>query len=218
MGISRGHFTSEFKIEGIEICDSSSSGIEVNSQVVRGSHLFVANGPVEVNEIKLGVTGTVSMGFELGMVLFAPDRRETLLDREHHHELVCETVGAALSPLARQSLATGLDAVRYDRMTTLSGEETYVHLLREATIGGLPTQASILLKKCGNQRQARLLHVDRSFWLQPLPGCLPVMVDGVPILPHSLVALSPGMEIRFGNEAVRFNRKAQLHLDPQPPG
>ena len=139
-------------------------------------------------------------------------------DLEHDHELVCETVGGTLSRLARNALATGLDAVRYARLTTLSGEETYVQLMREATFGGMPTRDAILLKKCGDKRQARLLHIDRSFWLQPLAGCLPVMVDGVSIPPFSLVALSPGMTIYFGDESVRFDHKAQMHLDPAPTG
>ena len=214
--ISRTHFISELTPEGIEVRDESKSGIEVNNSVVDKRYLVPAAWVGDVNEIKLGVTGMVSKGFQIGMVMFAPDRRESLEDREHRDELVCEVVSGRLSRLTRQALATGVDSVRYDRINNLGGEETYVHVLREAIIGGSPAQASILLKGCGSQVQARLIQMDRSFWLEPLPGCLPVTIDGNRIPPLSLVALSPGMELRFGEESVRFDRKAQWFIDPLP--
>ena len=211
--ISRTHFISELTSEGIEIRDESKSGIEVNSTVVNRRHLIPPTGAHDVNEIRLGVTGTVSKGFEIGLVMFAPDERENQEEREHRDDLTCEVVGGRVSRLARQALATKLDAVRYDRITNLETQETYVHLLREAYIGGSPAQSCILLKECGPNLQARLLHIDRSFWLEPLPGSLPITVDGNLISPLSLITLYPGMELRFGNEIVHFSQKAQLHID-----
>jgi hypothetical protein len=61
--------------------------------------------------------------------------------------------------------------------------------------------------------QARLLHLDRTFWLEPLTGGLPVTVDNVVTPPRTLVPLTPGMGLQFGSEKVRFDHLSQLYLD-----
>ena len=147
------------------------------------------------------------------MLMFAPDRHKRRDELEFWDELYCELGGGRLSRCARQALDVGIDAVRYDRTESLEGEECYVHLLREAMIGGSPAQSAIVLKESGPQAQARLLHIDRSFWLEVLPGTKLIQVDGMKISAGSLIPLVPGMLLQFGNEVLRFERPAQLYLD-----
>lgn len=167
----------------------------------------------DVIRIELGVTGTVPQKFELDMALFGPNRYETRDDLESWDELYAEIIGGRLSRLHRDSLAVGIDSVRYDRVTSLPDEEAYVHLLREALIGGSPAQSAIVLQESGPQVQARLLHIDRTFWLEPLLGAASVRVNGEVVPPRTLVPLSPGLELQFDGELVRFDRPSQLYLD-----
>ena len=147
------------------------------------------------------------------MALFGPDRHVSRDELEYWDELYCEVIGGRLSRMAREALDVGLDAVRYNRVTNLTGEESYVHLLREALIGCSPSQAAIILHDNGPQVQARLLHLDRTFWIEPLQGSSEISVDGEVVPPGTLVALAPGMELRFGQEVLRFDRPSQLYLD-----
>jgi hypothetical protein len=80
-------------------------------------------------------------------------------------------------------------------------------------IGSSPAQCGILLKESSRAVEARLLHIDRSYWLEALPGSSPLTVDGNLLPPRTLLPLAPGMEIRFGNELVKFDKPAQLYLD-----
>ena len=211
--ISRTHFIAELTADGIELRDQSHSGMEVNYSVVRSRQVVPASHAGDVTHIELGVTGTVSKKFAMEMLLFAPNRRDHRDELGYWDELYCEIVGGRLSRVAREALDVSINAVRYDRAGNLSGEESYVHLLREALLGGSPSQAAIVLRESGPRLQARLLHIDRSFWLEPLPGCQPISIDDVALAPRSLHPLSPGMELRFGSELVRFDRPSQLYLD-----
>ncbi|MFM2093193.1 MAG: hypothetical protein RIS70_317, partial [Planctomycetota bacterium] len=181
--------------------------------VVRERHVIPAAHAGDVTHVELGVTGTVPQKFELEMLPFAPARHEHRDELEYWDELYCEIVHGRRSRLAREALDVMLNAVRYDRAENLAGEESYVHLLREALFGGSRTQAAILLRECGPQPQARLLHIDRTFWLEPLPGALPITLDGFTLKPRSLNPLAPGMEIQFGSERARFDQPSQLYLD-----
>jgi hypothetical protein len=86
-------------------------------------------------------------------------------------------------------------------------------LLREALIGGSPAQSAIVLRESGPQAQARLWHIDRTFWLEPLPGDSTIRVDNEVVPPRHLLPLSPGMEIQFDRERTRFDHPTQLCLD-----
>ena len=211
--ISRTHFLVELIPDGIEIQDVSQSGIEVNYSVVRERHVLPTLRAGDVTHIDLGVTGIVPKQFKLEMLMLAPDRREDRDELEYWDELYCELVGGRLSRIAREALDLRLNAIRFDRAENLAGEESYVLLLREALIGGSPAQSAVVLKESGPQSRARLLHMDRSFWLEPLPGGGPISIDSQPLSPRSLTPLSPGMEIQFGTEVVRFDRPTQLYLD-----
>ncbi|MFO0905762.1 MAG: hypothetical protein U0939_22330 [Pirellulales bacterium] len=212
--ISRTHFTAELTAEGIELRDESRSGLEFNYAVVRERQVIPATYAGDVLPVELGVTGTVPKKFALEMTLFAPDHRfEQPHELEYWDELYCEIVGGRRSRLAREAVEVMLNAVRYDRAENLAGEESYVHLVREALIGGSRSQAAIVLHDGVPQPQARLLHMDESFWLEPLPGSQPISIDGVPADPRSLHPLSPGMQLVFDTESLRFDLPAQRYLD-----
>ena len=211
--ISRTHCIAELTLEGIELRDESRSGMEVNYAVVRDREVVPAVHAGDVTHIEFGVTGTVPKKFELEMVMFAPDRHEYRDELEYWDELYCEILGGRLSRSAREALDVSINGVRYDRVTNLAGEESYVHLLREALIGGSPVQSAIVLRDSGPKVQARLLHIDRSFWLEPLPGANPITIDGTLLRTRSLNALVLGMQIQFGSEVVTFDRPAQHYLD-----
>ena len=210
--ISRTHFLFELTPEGVEIRDQSRSGIEINYSVVKERTALSAQYAGDVTAIDLGVTGTVPKAFHLEMLMFAPDRNIERDELEFWDELYCELVGGRLSRLARQALDVRLDAVRFDRTENLAGEEAYVLLLREVLIGGSPNQSGVVLQKSGIQAQARLLHMDRSFWLERIPGSGPIRVDDTALNPRALTPLSPGMRIQFGSEVATFDHPAQLHL------
>jgi hypothetical protein len=211
--ISRTHFLCELTTEGVEIRDQSRSGIEVNNSVVEERVAVAAHYAGDVTAIDLGVTGTVPRSFRLEMLMFTPDRNTERDELEFWDELYCELIGGRLSRPARQALDVGLDAVRFDRTENLAGEEAYVLLLREALIGSSPSQSAVVLKDSNPQTQARLLHMDRSFWLERLPGSRPISVDETPLSLRTLTPLSPGMTIQFGSEVATFDRPAQLYLD-----
>jgi hypothetical protein len=211
--ISRTHCIAELTSEGIELRDKSNRGMEVNYRVVQDREMISAVFAGDVVHVELGVTATVSQKFEMELALFEPDRRTSRDELEYWDEMFCEVIEGRLSRLHRNALDVGLDAARYDRVTNLPGKESYVHLFREVLIGGSPAKSAIVLHECGPQVQARLLYLDRTFWLEPLTGGLPVTVDNVVTPPRTLVPLTPGMELQFGSEKVRFDRPSQLYLD-----
>lgn len=211
--ISRTHLLIEMTPEGVELRDQSRTGIELNYSVVRDRAVVPTLHAGDVTHIDLGVTGTVPKQFPLHMLLMAPDRHELREELEYWDELYCELVGGRLSRIAREALDLRLNSLRFDRVENLAGEETYVLLLREALIGGSPTQSAIVLKHGGPSARARVLHMDRSFWLEPLPGGGEIRLDGGLLRPRSLTPLSPGMRIQFDTESVKFDRASQLCLD-----
>jgi hypothetical protein len=163
--------------------------------------------------VDLGLPGTVEEEFHLEMATFTPDRNSERSDLNFWDELYCELIGGHLSRLARSGLDLLLDAVKFDRIENLEGEESYVLLMRELLIGGSPNRCGLLLKESAPEPQAKLLHMDRSFWLEVLPDAADVQIDGEPIAPATLTHLVPGMTIQFGDETVRFDKPAQLYLD-----
>ena len=211
--VSRTHAVFELVADGIELRDESRSGIELNYSVVRDRDVLPTGHSGEVSDIRLGVTGTVPQSFDLQMTIFGPDRFSEQEELEFWHELYTETVGGRLSRLARESLAQRFDALRIDRMENLAGEESYVVLAREALIGGSPNTAAIALSELDPKILARLLHLDRTFWIEPLASDPPIEVDGERVPVKKLVPLSPGMQIKLGDEIATFDRPSQLYLD-----
>lgn len=212
--ISRTHFTAELKENGVEIHDQSKSGIEVSGSIVKERREvprgFVGDGvPVD-----LGVTATVPKQFSLQATLLGPDRRQWQEDVEFWEELLCEIVGSKPTRVARLALATGIDAVRYDRCTSLAGEESYVHLYRDTLVGSSTARCGVLLRQCGPQPIARIRYIDRTFWLESLDNPYhPVQVDGVSMAGNQWVPVGPGMQVAFGSEVAQVERPQQLYLD-----
>jgi hypothetical protein len=212
--ISRTHFIAELTPEGVEIKDESRSGMELNYGVVKERVVIPSSHTGDVQHLEVGVTGVVSKKFELELTLFAPERRDHRDELQYWDELYCEVLGGRLSRIAREGLEVMLNAVRYDRINNLPGKESYVHFFREALVGNSPTQCAIVLReKNNNVPQARLLHVDRTFWLERLPGAEPIEVDGVALGVRQLAALSPGTKLVFGKEIATFDRPRQIDLD-----
>lgn len=211
--ISRTHFLLEVTPEGLEFIDQSSKGMQVDIDVVRERKVVsVGHGPIHV-PVDLGLPGTVTEEFHLEMATFTPDRNSDRAELEFWGELYCELVGGRLSQLARTGLDLELAAIKFDRIENLEGEEAYVLLLREVFIGGAPNRAGVLLKESGPTTQARILHMNRSFWIEVLSDAGSVRLDGEQLKPGTLAPLAPGMTLQFGGETVRFDRPAQLYLD-----
>ncbi len=211
--ISRQHYSAELTSDGIEIQDKSQAGMEINSNVVKGSYVISTAYVGESVRVELGVTGTVPEKFDLEMVLLGADRRHSHDDERYWDEIVCEVAGGKLNRVARLALETGVDAIRYDRRNSLAGEESYVQLFREVLVGGSSARCGVGLRDCGSQPQARIRHIDRTFWLEVLPNARPLTIDGVAVTPLSFVPLALGMEISFGGERVRVDRPLQQCLD-----
>ena len=211
--ISRTHAVLELMADGIELRDESRSGIELNYSVVQERSVIPTGHSGEVSDIRLGVTGTVPKSFDLQITTFGPDRFSEQEELEFWHELYCETVGGRISRLAREALSQRLDAIRVDRVENLADEENYVVLAREALIGGSPNTAAITLSDGDPKVRARLLHLDRTFWLENLTSDHLIQVDGETIPLKTLVPLSPGMQIKFGGDTATFDRPSQFLLD-----
>ncbi len=211
--ISRTHYVAEIIPDGIEIRDESRSGIELNYSVVREREVVPTDHSGEVTEIKLGVTGTVPQSFLMEMTTFGPERQSDREELEFWHELYAELAGGRISRLAREGLSQRLDAIRFDRVENLAGEESYVVVLREALIGGSPNTASVLLSDGNPTIAARLLHLDRGFWLESLSDSRRILIDGEVLPVRHLARLSPGMQVEFDGEIAKFDRPAQLYLD-----
>ena len=106
----------------------------------------------------------------------------------------------------------GIEAVRLQRRGNLE-EEQYVLMFRETLIGSSQSSCPI----CLDDRSlapvaARLLWLDRSFWLENLGDAESVQVNGQSIDPGETIALQTGMRLRFGKTTVKFERARQMHL------
>jgi hypothetical protein len=211
--ISRTHMIAELVAEGVEIRDEKSlKGIEVNYSVVKDSVSLSPHYVGDPVQIDLGVTGAVSEPFRLEMMALSSQREREKEDVQFWDDLYCEAVGARMSRLQNDAIETQIDALRFDRVDNLTAREAYVMLFREALIGGSDTRSAILLKYEASHSVARLIHLDRTFWLERLPGKTTVCVDGEELHPCRLAALNPGMSISFGVETATFSTVSQLDL------
>lgn len=210
--ISRTHFISELTADGIELLDQSRSGLEINYSVVRDRHLTPASFAGDPVPVSVGVTGTVTQQFDLEMTLFGPETRELKDEIEYWDEVYCDVLGGRLARTARAALDARINAVRFERTNNLDGQETYVHLLREALIGRSPAQSAVVLQHGGSLPQARLLHIDRSFWIERITGADSLSVDGQDLQPRAVIPLAPGATVDFSGESATFERSGQLHL------
>ena len=210
--VSRTHFISELTADGIDLLDQSRSGMEIDYSVVRDRRQIPSSFTGDPVRVSLGVTGTVPRQFDLEMTLFGPETRELKDDIEYWAEIYCDVLGGRLARTARVALDAQINAVRYERTNNLDGQETYVHLLREVLIGRSPAQSAVVLQHGGSLPQARLLHIDRSFWIERMPGSDSLSVDGKDLQPRAVTPLAPGATLEFSGESATFERSGQLHL------
>ena len=106
----------------------------------------------------------------------------------------------------------GIETVRLQRQGNLE-EEEYLLMYRQALIGSSQSSCPICLDDDSVAPvAARLLWLDRSFWLQNLGEADRVQIDGQSIEPGETVALQTGMRLRFGQTIVQFERAKQMHL------
>ena len=190
------------------------SGIEFDQCVVEqgSTHEVRDFEHADAFEIELGVTGTVNRSFDLEMIAFTPGPGEHTDQLEFWEDVYCELVGARVSGLSKRSLSAGINAVRFDRKDDLADQESYLLLSREALIGS-SSDCGIVLSNHVPKPVAALRYIDRTFWLQVFPGAEDVLVEGVEVEPKTLLPLTPGMRLQFGDEAAEFNEPRQLHLD-----
>ena len=211
--VSRTHMSVELIPDGIEVRDEQSRwGIEVDYSVVEQTTTVSPHHIGESVQIDLGTTGAVSEPFHLEMTLLSSQRDREKAEVAFWDELYAETVGARVPRLTREAWQPQVDALRFDRVNNLSGEEAYVMLFREALIGGSSSRSGVILKYEASHAIARFLHIDRSFWLERLPGTTPVTVNDQQLPLHQLTPLSPGMSIAFGSEKATFQRPSQIHI------
>ncbi|MGZ0174381.1 MAG: hypothetical protein ACKVHE_33170 [Planctomycetales bacterium] len=211
--ISRTHMIAELVSEGVEIRDEKSAkGIEVNYSVVDENVSLSPHYVGDPVQVDLGVTGAVSDPFRLEMMILSSQREQDREDVRFWDNLYCEAVGARMSRLQNDALETQIDALRFDRVDNLAGQEAYVMLFREALVGGSDSRSAILLKYEASHSVARIIHLDRTFWLERLPGKATVSVDGKELPPYQLTALNPGMSISFGVETATFESVSQVEL------
>jgi hypothetical protein len=210
--ISRTHFRVELTSDGVELIDESRSGFELNYSVVRNRAVLSHNYIGDITRLNVGVTATVPQQLLLELLMLGQDGREAGGDLQFWDELYCEVIGARLPRVWRQALETRVNAVRFDRLDNVV-DESYVLLYREALIGGSKTQSAVVLNHGGPASQARLLHIDRSFWLEALVSDVPITVDGAELPVRTLVPLSPGMQIQIGTESAKFDTYRQSYLD-----
>lgn len=223
--ISRDHMTLELNNDGLLVKDrgpdrqgKQTGALKISGKVVQNGNQHLL-GPEQLGgnlvvELPYGLSYEQPFKFELD--LFGGEDDEMGHDqarRQQKLDLLQRAVGTQRRPpLWRLAEKNGFDAVRLRRRENLV-EEKYVLLYCRGLIGNSPSSNPIHIDDRNiSPETARLVYIDRSFWLQNLGPADRVKVDGQPIGPGELIPLSPGMELLFGETAVRFERFEQMHL------
>ena len=225
LNISRDHMTLELNNDGLLVKDrepdrqgKQTGALNISGKVVQNGeqHLLGPEqlGGYQVVELPYGLSYEQPFEFELD--LFGGEDDEMGHDqarRQQKLDLLQRAVGTQRRPpLWSLAEKNGFDAVRLRRRENLV-EEEYVLLYCRGLIGNSPSSNPIHIDDQNiSPETARLVYIDRSFWLQNLGPADRVKVDGQPIGPGELIPLSPGMELLFGETAVRFERFEQMHL------
>ena len=208
--LSRLHCVATILDEGIEFQDKSSSGIEVNLEPVRESFRLKPE------------TFHAETELALGAMLSSKQLKLRLVPLESHpHSAVYRKERRRLTSFANTShLRWGklwsvahqlkLDAIRIERDNNLN-EEQYIVICQQATIGSSDSKCAIVVK--GTPKiAARLLYINRTFWLNKAVGNWEVSVDGHSLANNEMVPLSPEQEIDIDGIKITFAAHAQLHL------
>ncbi|MDA0282501.1 MAG: FHA domain-containing protein [Planctomycetota bacterium] len=209
--VSRTHAILELTEAGLLVRDDSKTGLELNYNVVKDEELLSSEHAGESVRFDLGCIVAVSQPFSLNLELYVDrtsDKQSQELD-----ELYCDFVGERISRVWRLAHQTQINSVRIDRVENLAGAESYVLLYGSALIGSSRAVCPITLLSAYLEPPARILYMGRTFWLERLSDAVAVAVNDHEVACRTLVPLSPGMSLRFGEEEVVFNRSEQMYLD-----
>jgi hypothetical protein len=208
--LSRLHCVATILEEGIEFQDKSSSGIELNLEPVRESFMLKPDAFHTETELALGAMLS-SKQLKLQLVPFVSEQHSAVY-RKERGRLTSFANASHLRWGKLWSVADQLklDAIRIERENNLK-EERYVIICQQARIGSSDSKCAIVVQGLPTIA-ARLLYINRSFWLNKVAGDWEVSVDGHSLASNEMVPLFPDHEIDIDGIKMTFGAHAQLHL------
>lgn len=208
--LSREHCVATIVEEGIHFQDQSSSGIALDLEVVKDN--FTLEPESFKREIQFSMGGVLSAKqLELLLVPLVSVEHTAVYQKEHRR-LTSFAISSDLRWGKLWSVAhrLKLDAIRIERDNNLN-KEKYVVICQQANIGSSNTKCAIVVNGIPKVA-ARLLYIDRGFWLNKITGNWDVSVDGHTLNNNEMVPLSPDYEIIIDGVKMTFERHNQLHL------
>jgi hypothetical protein len=208
--LSRLHCVATILESGIEFQDKSSSGIELNWEPVKET--FTLNRESFHTETHFAMGGMLSSKqLELQFVPLVSESHTAVYQKERFRlESFAKSSHLRWGKLWSVAHQLKLDAIRIERENNLK-EEQYVVICQQATIGSSDSKCAIVVKGLPSIA-ARLLYINRSFWLNKTTGDWEVSVDGHSLAMNEMVPLSPKHEIVIDGVKMTFEAHAQLHL------
>jgi hypothetical protein len=208
--LSRLHCVVTILEEGIEFQDKSSSGIELNLEPVRDSFMLKPEAFHAETELALGAMLS-SKQLKLQLVPLVSEQHSAVYRKERRRlENFVNASHLRWGKLWSIANHLKLDAIRIERENNLK-EEQYVVICQQATIGSSDSKCAIVVPGIP-KIAARLLYINRSFWLNKAAGDWEVSVDGHSLASNEMVPLSPEQEIDIDGIKMTFGAHAQLHL------
>jgi hypothetical protein len=210
--LSRTHIDIKMTSDGVAIEDRSSSGVIFDNKPV--DKMIVLKPKVKGQsfyKLRLGKPELVSKSFDMEMHLFASDLSGSWADRYFWYDLYAKRAMTHNEQIHRDAIESGVDAIRLDRTNNLIGMENYVLLYRQATIGD--SNSSCIWVDSGlGYNVAKLLHLDRQFWIEKIAIDALLVVDGITLKCHEVQPLKVGSEIQIGEQRLLFTEWSQLYL------
>ena len=211
--LSRTHLAINLGQDGLELIDLSNTGVEFDYDPIKEKLLFMPRYSGHTStRLELGSKGLGPKVFGMELHLYSMERELPLTERYFWHSLYTETLGSHMSRLHQDSIETGIDAVRLERETNLKDQESYILLYREALIGSSVHSASILVESESSRPFARILHIDRRFWLERIQPSGTIRLNDTELKLHDIVPLEFGNTILAGQEKLVFTSYSQLYL------
>ena len=225
LDISRNHMKLEVTSKGLLVEDRGPDKEGKQTKALRISDVVVGNGEHHLVNFDQ-IDGSLSLElpdrlncdqpFKFNVDLFGcadDDIKSRKTTAARKWQLLPRSLGLQRTPqlwdLVKQN---GIEAVRLRRRGNLE-EEQYVLMFRETLIGSSQASCPICLDDDSLAPvAARLLWLDRSFWLQNLGTPENVQVNGRPVGAGEIIPLREGMKLQFGKTTVRFERARQMHL------
>jgi len=208
--LSRLHCVATIIEDGIDFQDKSASGIELNLEPVRESFMLKPETFHAETELALGAMLSAKQ-LKLRLVPILSVNHSAVYRKERRRL----TDFANVSHLRWGKLWSiadrlKLDAIRIERENNLN-EEQYVVICQQAMIGSSDSKCAIVVQGIP-KIAARLLYINRSFWLNRAAGDWDVSVDGHSLASNEMVPLSLDQEINIDGIKMTFGSHSQLHL------